>query len=161
MTEDRSEFGHRAQAWAGVVAMNVVLPGFFGTLTANFGSGLGWFGAIVGVAVIWAVGLVACGTGGRLYDVLVTGGIATAVLQITMIPHIIIGVVAFATWGVLTDEDLINGLPDRGPAWSAFRCLVLTLLTGQMLLFVAVVLGFAVRWVHPTSPPTPNKTLPD
>lgn len=154
MSEERSGFGHRVQVWAGVVLMNVFVPGFFGTLTANFGSGFGWFGMLCAVGILWAVGLVACEMGGRLYDALVVGGIGMACLQVAPIPHIVAGIIAFVTWNVFTGEDLVvNGLPDRGPVWSAFRCFVLTLLTGQMLLFAAVVLGFAVRWVHPPTPP--------
>ncbi len=162
MSEERTEFGHRAQVWAGVVLMNVFLPGCLGAATANNGTVFSWLGMLLGVGILWSVGLVACGTGGRLYDVLIAGGIGTGFLQFFPPLHIIIGVVAFVTWNVFTGEDLVvNGLPDRGPAWSAFRCLVLTLLTGQILLFVAVVLGFAVRWVHPKSPPSPNDSFPD
>lgn len=128
--------------WSAVYAANLPVALFFGWIATEQG---GRLGMAAGIAVLWTVGLAVCAWPGRLRQILVVGGWVVALSQMIVLPHIFIGTFALGSWGSITGAN--SGID--GPLTEVGGFAV-TLMTGQPLMLLALVIGCLMYWLWPS-----------
>ena len=97
-----------------------------------------------GVLLLWTVGLAVCAWPGRLRQLLVVGGWVVAASQVLVLPHIFVGTFALESWDAITGAN--SGI--NGPL-SEIGGFAITLMTGQPLILLALVIGFCMFKLWP------------
>ena len=132
-----------SRAWLTVFLANSPVPLFYAWfLTAKHGR----IGMVAAIVLWWSLGHLVCKTNRRLGLSLVAGGILVALSQCFPLLQIIAGMVSLNIYGRLAQA--VAGGSVRGPQeQTEFGGFLVTMLTGGMLMAVALGFGSVIRAV--------------
>lgn len=124
--------------WTLVYLMNLPLPFTFGLA---FTQPDGLVGMLLGVIVLWTVGMAVCAWPGRLRKAMAFGATFVALCQFVPILHLFVGGVALESW-----EEFSGHRLSGGGSLSNLGAFAVTLMTGQPLMVLALAIGWLGCW---------------
>lgn len=131
----------RSIDWTFVFVLNLILPVLLGWQITNSSAK---FGAAIVTSVFYAIGLWACVRLPRYFVAIAKGGLFIAVFQFVPILHIVFGSIAMGVaelMGHVTPDPFDLQNDTTGTVNSITGGMIVTLLTGTPLIFIAVAVG--------------------
>lgn len=129
--------------WFAVYVANLLAPLIFGSIATSNG---GFFGMALGIAILWLAGQALCARSKDLATTIVPGAVVVALTQLFPITQFYAGLMSLkliSKLGQTQAEPVL--IPKRITQLGGFLA---TLITGGQLLFLAWLIGIAIRVVR-------------